>query len=344
MTRLMTDTAAHPNADAAAPADATASADVIVSAAPAATADTADVATVTHTAEAGSRATSTSPSLGVALITKNAARHLHACLSAVRFADDIVVLDSGSTDATLRIAREQGARVAIDTDWQGFGVQKNRAIALLKTDWILLIDADEVVSDALAIAIQAVVRGAGAASRTASDNDTSSTRNTSGSTPLSDTYALDRLSRFCGRWIRHSGWRPDTVPRLFRRGTAHFSDDRVHERLVFAGPAPTLDGLLLHYSYDDISEVLRKLDSYSALGAQQRFERGASAGLAKAVSRALWAFVRTYLLKRGFLDGAAGFMIATLNAQTVYYRFLRLAELNAAQHNTVPKHPHAPSP
>ncbi len=254
------------------------------------------------------------PSLGVALITKNAERHLRHCLNAVRFADDIVVLDSGSTDATVAIARECGARVEIDTDWQGFGVQKNRAIARLQTDWILLIDADEVVSDGLAASIQAAIRPG----RTAAD-----------------TYALDRLSRFCGRWIRHSGWRPDTVPRLFRRGTAHFSDDRVHERLVFDGPAPTLDGVLLHYSYDDISEVLRKLDSYSALGAQQRFERGASAGLPKAISRALWAFLRTYFLKRGFLDGEAGFMIATLNAQTVYYRFLRLAELNAAKTDTL---------
>ena len=256
-------------------------------------------------ATTGDHLSAAKQTLGVALITRDAQQHLAACLHAVQFADDIVVLDSGSQDRTCEIAQAAGARLVVDTDWQGFGIQKNRAIALLKTDWILLIDADEVVSPQLANAIQSVV-----------------------GSPSRETYSLDRLSCFCGKWIRHSGWRPDRVARLFRQGSAHFSDDRVHERLLVDGPVTALEGVLLHYSYDDISAVLRKLDSYSAAGARQRFERGNSAGFGKAVSRALWAFLRTYLLKRGFLDGQAGFMIATLNAQTVYYRFLRLAELH----------------
>lgn len=255
--------------------------------------------------------------LGVALITLNAQAHLQACLEALAFADKIVVLDSGSTDSTLDIARTAGAQVETNSDWQGFGVQKNRAIAYLDTDWIMLIDADEVVSPELALSIQKILR----------DKQADANTNASGDQSIG-AYSLDRLSSFCGRWVRHSGWRPDDVPRLFRRGTARFSDDRVHERLVFDGKAITLSGLLLHYSYDNIDAVLRKLDSYSAAGAQQRFERGASASVGKAVVRGLWAFVRTYVLKRGFLDGGAGFMIAALNAQTVYYRFLRLAELN----------------
>jgi len=275
--------------------------------------------------------------LGVALITRDAQQHLAACLQAVRFADDVIVLDSGSTDDTCAIARAAGARVVSNTDWQGFGIQKNRAIALLETDWILLIDADEIVSPELATAIQGVISQANAC-RTASAPADSVSGNTR------KVYSLDRLSCFCGRWVQHSGWRPDRVTRLFRQGTARFSDDRVHERLMAIGDdgaeakaeIETLDGLLLHYSYDDISAVLRKLDTYSAAGAQQRFERGGSATFNKAVGRAIWAFLRTYLLKRGFLDGQAGFMIAALNAQTVYYRFLRLVELQDAPRKAPP--------
>lgn len=258
------------------------------------------------------------PTLGVALITRDAAYRLRDCLEAIRFADAIVVLDSGSTDQTVAIARACGARVEIDTDWQGFGIQKNRAVAhleQLQTDWILLIDADEIVSPELAASIVATLSSPAA--------------NQPGA-PVA--YSVNRLSSFCGRWIRHSGWFPDPIPRLFKRGSARFSDDRVHERLLFTGTAPSLAGLLHHYSYEDVGTVLRKLDAYSAAGAQQRFERGARASLGKAIGRGLWAFVRTYFLKRGFLDGAAGFMIAVFNAETVYYRFLRVAELGERAH------------
>ncbi|MGI4857256.1 MAG: glycosyltransferase family 2 protein [Janthinobacterium lividum] len=244
------------------------------------------------------------PTLGVAIITLDAAAHLADCLSAVSFADRIVVVDSGSRDATLAIAARHGAEIHPRPDWAGFGVQKNRAVELLDTDWVLVVDADEVVTPALAAAIRGVV---------ATNGD--------------GVHALDRLSAFCGHWVRHSGWRPDAVPRLFKRGTARFSEDRVHERLVFSGTATLLKGQLLHYSYDDISAVLRKLDSYSGAGARQRFERGARASFGKAVSRGLWAFIRTYFLRLGVLDGRAGFMIAVFNAETVYYRFLRVAEL-----------------
>ncbi|MCY0387711.1 glycosyltransferase family 2 protein [Robbsia sp. Bb-Pol-6] len=248
------------------------------------------------------------PTLGIAVITLDAAAHLADCLGALSFADRIVLVDSGSRDATLAIAALHGAQIHHRPDWAGFGVQKNRAVDLLDTDWVLVVDADEVVSPALAASIRDVV---------AADAD--------------GVHALDRLSAFCGQWVRHSGWRPDAVPRLFKRGTARFSEDRVHERLVFSGTAALLDGVLLHYSYDDIGAVLRKLDSYSGAGARQRFERGDRASFGKAVRRGLWAFVRTYFLRLGCLDGRAGFMIAVFNAETVYYRFLRLAELGRAE-------------
>ena len=183
--------------------------------------------------------------LGVAIITKNAALRLGQCLDSVAFADEIVVLDSGSTDATLDIARTHGARVLQTPDWPGFGPQKNRALDALATDWVLSIDADEVVSPELAASMRAAIAA-----------------------PQADVYAVDRLSSFCGAWIRHSGWYPDWIPRLFRRGKARFSDDLVHERLVFEASAQRLAGKLLHYSYEDFDAVLRKLDAYS--GAARR--------------------------------------------------------------------------
>lgn len=242
--------------------------------------------------------------LGVAIITRNAATRLAECLAAVAFADAIVVLDGGSTDGTVEIARAYGAHVMQQTNWPGFGPQKNRALDALDTDWILSIDADEIVSPELAAAIRAAI-----------------------ATPGADVYALDRLSSFCGHWIHHSGWYPDWIPRLFRRGAARFSDDLVHERLVFTATAQRLSGKLMHYSYEDFETVLRKLDAYSSAGALQRHAAGKRGSFGKALGRGAWAFLRTYVLRAGFLDGRAGFMIAVFNAETVYYRFLKLARL-----------------
>jgi glycosyltransferase involved in cell wall biosynthesis len=250
----------------------------------------------------------TQPTLGIALITYNAASRLAQCLEAVAFADDIVIVDGGSTDATVGIAESHRARVIEARDWPGFGRQKNRALDALATDWVLAIDADEIVSPELATAIRAAIAH-----------------------PTAEVYSLDRLSSFCGHWIHHSGWYPDWIPRLFKRGAARFSDDLVHERLVVSHPQngiARLEGKLMHYSYDDFEDVLRKLDAYSSAGAQQRHAAGKRGSFSIAVLRGAWAFVRTYVLRGGFLDGRAGFMIAVFNAQTVYYRFLKLAQLN----------------
>ncbi|RFU46212.1 glycosyltransferase family 2 protein [Paraburkholderia sp. DHOC27] len=248
----------------------------------------------------------TETTLGVAIITRNAAARLAECLAAVAFADAIVVLDGGSTDGTVEIARAHGARVVQQTDWPGFGPQKNRALDALDTDWILSLDADEVVSPELATSIRAAI-----------------------ASPVAQVYAVDRLSSFCGHWIHHSGWYPDWIPRLFKRGAARFSADLVHERLVFSTPAQRLSGKLMHYSYEDFETVVRKLDAYSSAGAQQRHAAGKRGSFGKAVGRATWAFLRTYVLRAGFLDGRAGFMIAVFNAETVYYRFLKLERLAA---------------
>jgi glycosyltransferase involved in cell wall biosynthesis len=241
------------------------------------------------------------PTLGVAIIALNSEARLAQCLEAVSFAQEIVVVDGGSTDATLAIAQAHRARVLVEREWPGFGPQKNRAVAALSTDWILSIDTDEIVTPELAASIRDAIHA-----------------------PQADVYALDRMSSFCGHWIRHSGWYPDWVPRLFRRGAARFSDDLVHERLIFATPAARVAGKLLHYSYEDFETVLRKLDAYSSAGARQRLAAGERSSLGQALARGVWAFVRTYVLRGGFLDGRAGFMIAAYNAQTVYYRFLKL--------------------
>lgn len=244
------------------------------------------------------------PTLGIAIITKNAAAHLEACLAAVAWADRIVLLDSGSTDDTLDIAARHGAQIHTSPDWPGFGPQKNRCIDLVDTDWILALDADEVVSEELAGAIRSAIAA-----------------------PQTEVYALARLSNYCGRWIRHSGWLPDNIPRLFKRGVARYSDDLVHERLSFSGDAPVLPGQLLHYSFDNLEQVLAKVNSYSSAGAQQRLARGQKASLSGAIGHGILAFLRSYILRRGFLDGREGFILAVSNAEGTYYRYLKLMYL-----------------
>ena len=245
------------------------------------------------------------PTLGIAIITKNAAAHLNDCLKAVAWADRIVILDSGSSDHTLDIARQYGAAIHQTADWPGFGPQKNRCLDLLDTDWILALDADEVLTPELAEEIRAAIAN-----------------------PQADVYALPRLSNYCGRWMRHSGWYPDFVPRLFKRGSARYSDDLVHERLTFTGSAARLKHELLHYSFDDLDQVLAKVNSYSSAGARQRQQREQRASLGKAIVSGLVAFFRTYVLRRGFLDGREGFILAVSNAEGTYYRHLKLMYLN----------------
>ena len=252
-----------------------------------------------------------SATLSVVIIVKNEAARLGATLESVRFADEIIVLDSGSTDGTVEVARRHTAKVFVDADWQGFGVQKNRALDHAGCDWVLSLDADERVSEDLRLAIQAALAN-----------------------PVADVYEMPRLSSYCGRTIRHSGWWPDHVVRLFRRGAARFSDSLVHERLLFDGRVARLDEPLLHESYRNLDDVLDKMNRYSTAGAVQAFEGGRRSGLGKAVLRGGWAFLRTYLLRAGFLDGREGFILAVSNAETTYYRYLKLMYLSAHKTST----------
>lgn len=243
--------------------------------------------------------------ISAVLITKDAETHLRECLQSISWCDEIVVVDGGSSDSTCAICAEFDARVIRERRWYGFGPQKNRAIAAAGGEWILSIDADEVVSPALREEI---------AERLASPGEFAA-------------FSIPRRSNFCGQWMRHGGWWPDRVTRLFRNGTARFSDDQVHERLIVDGPVATLNEPFLHYTYDSYEQALDKLNRYSSLGAEMAFSRGRRSTPGKALARGFWAFIRTYILRGGFLDGRSGLALALYVGHGTYYRYLKLWKL-----------------
>jgi glycosyltransferase involved in cell wall biosynthesis len=238
--------------------------------------------------------------LSVIIITKNEAENIRACIESVAWADEIIVVDSGSSDATVEICRELGAQVYVH-DWPGFGMQKNRALGYATKDWVFSIDADERVTHELREAIQSAMQRGQA-----------------------EGYEIPRLSSFCGRYMHHSGWYPDYVLRLFRRGSGKFSDDLVHERVIVNGPIAKLQQLLLHESFRDLEQLLAKINHYSTASAQMLHRKNRTASLKKAVGHALWAFFRSYFLRAGLLDGREGFMLAVSTAEGTYYRYLKL--------------------
>ncbi len=240
-------------------------------------------------------------SLSVIVITKNEAHNIGACLQSVLFADQVVVLDSGSRDGTLDIARTIGAEVSENHDWQGFGIQKNRALALARGDWVLSIDADERVTPHLQAEIMAALK-----------------------VPAFNVYSFPRLSSYCGQYMRHSGWYPDRVTRLFKRDSAQFSSELVHEKIVTDSRVGQLASPLLHESFTSFESVLDKANRYSSAGAQMLFARGKTASPGKALAHGAWAFVRTYIFRCGFLDGRMGLVLAISNAEGTYYRYLKL--------------------
>jgi glycosyltransferase involved in cell wall biosynthesis len=237
------------------------------------------------------------------VITRNEETNIGECLASVAFAGEIVVVDSGSTDRTVEIARAAGAQVVNTTDWPGFGPQKNRALDHATKTWVLSIDADERATPQLQAEIVAAIEAAPS---------------------QFDAWDMPRRSSFCARYMSHSGWYPDRVTRLFRRDRARFSDDLVHERVVAKGPVGHLRNDLLHATYPDLETMLAKLDRYSTASALAMHERGVRSSLAGAVLRGLWAFVRTYILRLGFLDGRMGFVLAVSIAETTYYKYLKL--------------------
>lgn len=240
------------------------------------------------------------PTIGVALIVKNEEDEIKDCLELVKWADEIVVLDSGSVDKTVEIAQQYTDKVQV-TDWPGYGAQKNRAIALLTTDWILSIDADERVTEDLGNEIIKVI-----------SNDSC------------DAYEIPRRSSYCGRFIRHGGWSPDYVLRLAKKNKACFTEPEVHERMQVEGVCGKLKHPILHYTYRDVRDVLDMLQRYSDAGAKELYKAGRKGGILQAIFHGLWAFLKAYILRLGFFDGREGFMLAVSNAELVYYKYMKL--------------------
>ena len=243
--------------------------------------------------------------LSIVIITKNEAHAIEDCLQSAAWAEEIIVVDSGSTDETVSICQKMGANVTTTYDWPGFGKQKNRALALATQPWVLSIDADERITPELKNEIKHVI---------AMNKDAS--------------YRVPRSSSYCGQFIEHSGWTPDYTTRLFKMGHGKFSDDLVHERLLTEHPTETLKNPLQHISYIDLEEVLDKVNRYSTAGAAMSSAKGKSSTLGKAIRHGIWAFLRTYFFRLGFLDGKMGFVLAISNAETTYYRYLKLALLS----------------
>jgi glycosyltransferase involved in cell wall biosynthesis len=244
------------------------------------------------------------PTLSVIIVAKNEAHNIVECVHSCSFADEILVLDSGSSDGTPELARQAGARV-IETDWPGYGPQQQRGIGWAQSEWVLSLDADERVSADLQAEIKAAIES-----------------------PRAEGYRLPRLSTFCGQFIHHSGWRPDYTLRLVQKPKAGFTDHFLHAHMTVDGRRADLQNPIIHYSYRDLRDVLDKLDRYSSGNARDMAARGLVAkGLGHALWHGFWAFIRTYVLRAGFLDGSAGVMLAIYNAECTYYKYLKYREM-----------------
>jgi len=244
--------------------------------------------------------------LSAVLITRNAAAVLAPCLESLAFADEIVVVDSGSNDGTAEIARRFGARL-VQKEWLGFGRQKQYAVDQARHDWVLCLDADETVSPRLAASIQAALAA-----------------------PVSPVYRMPRRNRFLGRWLSHGEGYPDWSPRLFNRMNARWSDDLVHEKVLYAVTPGTLQGDLMHDSADDLTAYLDRQNRYTTLAARQAYELGRSAGFFHLLLSPVVRFFKFYVFRLGFLDGMPGLLHISIGCINSYLKYAKLIELRKA--------------
>ncbi len=241
--------------------------------------------------------------LSAVLITRNSAAVLPACLESLRFADEIVIVDSGSTDATPDIARRYSAKI-LHQDWLGYGRQKQFAVAQASHDWVLCVDTDERVSDRLRESIQRELAA-----------------------PRFHAYEMPRRNRFLGRWLRHGEGYPDWSLRLFDRRHANWSDDAIHEKVVTAGPVGRLDGDLLHESEQGLADYLAKQDRYTTLQAETLHARGKRASLARLLLSPPLRFIKFYFLRLGFLDGIPGLLHILIGCRNSFTKYTKLRAL-----------------
>ena len=239
------------------------------------------------------------PTLSAVIITKNEETAIRSCLASLGFCHDIVLLDSGSTDATLEIAEEFQCRIFRSAVWPGFGAQKQLALSKATGDWIFSIDADEIVPPSLALEIaEAIERSRGV-----------------------NGFYVNRRNFFLGRELRHGGWSPDWTLRLARRKNACFTDSIVHEQLEVSGTSSRLKEPLLHYSYTSIQQLLEKQSKYATLSAKIKRDQGAQGGLIIAISATLFLFIKLYVCRLGILDGRYGLIAALAKCQETFWKY-----------------------
>lgn len=241
--------------------------------------------------------------ISLVVITRNAEAHIARCLKSAPFAADVVIVDSGSTDQTVAIARSLGARV-FEEEWRGFGPQKRRATELAKTDWVLNLDADEALSDELQKELVQVMQ----------------------SEPTVEAFQVPRLSYHLGRWIRYGGWYPDWQTRLYDRRRVTWNVAQIHEKIE-AQQVKRLQKPILHWVFKDLSDQVNRNNRYSDLGCQTLNEKGRSFSVFNLVTKPLVKFLETYFWKRGFLDGLPGFIISVGAAYSVFLKWAKLWEL-----------------
>lgn len=247
--------------------------------------------------------------LSAVMIAQDEAENLPAALESVRFCDEIVLVDSGSTDRTREIAEAAGARVIVNAPWPGFVAQRNFALDAARHDWVLALDADERITPALRDEIQALRAGGfGHAG-----------------------YRIPRMAFYLGRWIRGTDWYPDPQLRLFDRRRGRWEGSLIHESVKVRGPVGRLRSDMEHHTYTDIGDHMRTIDRYTTLWASESFKGGRRTSAAEMTGAMLWAFIRNYLLKGGFLLGQAGLTVSTLNAYYTYAKLAKLQELMAAE-------------
>jgi len=247
--------------------------------------------------------------LSLIVITRDAAHELAACLASAPFAAETVVVDSGSRDDTVGVARRSGARV-VEHAWEGYGPQKNFAVTQAAHDWVLCVDADERVSPELAAAIRGAFAQPG---------------------PAAVAYAVARRNRFLGRWLRHGEGYPDWNVRLFDRRKARWSDDPVHEKVVAQGRVERLAGDLLHYSAESLDAYVAKQNRYTTLQAEALHAAGETASGVRVALSPVARFVRFYVVKLGFLDGVAGFAHIAIGAFASFLKYAKLRALSVGK-------------
>jgi glycosyltransferase involved in cell wall biosynthesis len=238
--------------------------------------------------------------ISATIIACNEERKIARTIESLRCCDEIVVVDSGSVDRTVEIASQLGARV-IESPWPGYSKQKNLAASHAANDWILSLDADEVLSEALECEILQMRKNG----------------------PEHDAYTMPRMAQYLGRWILHSGWYPDRKVRLYNRTKATWVGEFVHESVQVVGSIGHLRSNILHYTSESVSEHLKTLDHYTTLAAQEIVSRGQTVGWHNLLFEPFWTFFRTYLIQLGCLDGLEGLMIAYMASM---YTFLKYAK------------------